>query len=59
MSKNNEKNHVENFVVSVQNDEHSEAKSHFDSILASKVSDAFEAKKVEIGQRIGSEVSGE
>jgi len=48
----NTKNHVENFVASVQSDNHADAKSHFDALIASKVESAFEAKKVELGRRI-------
>jgi hypothetical protein len=46
-------NSVENFIASVQADNHADAKQHFDSVIASKVSDAFEAKKVELASRIG------
>jgi len=46
-------NNVENFIASVQSNDHAEAKSNFDAVIASKVSDAFEAKKVELANRIG------
>lgn len=52
MSDTNSKNHVENFVASVQSDNHADAKGYFDALIASKVEAAFEAKKVELGQRI-------
>jgi hypothetical protein len=53
------KKHVENFVASAQSDDHATAKSEFDAVIASKVSDAFEAKKIELGNRISASSSNE
>ena len=52
------KKHVENFVASMQSDDHAAAKSEFDAVIASKVADAFEAKKIELGQRISDNQAG-
>lgn len=46
------KKHVDNFVASVQSDDHATAKTEFDAVIASKVASAFESKKIELGQRI-------
>lgn len=48
MSNETEKQNIESFLSSLESKDYAGAKGSFDSLMASKISDAFETKKVEL-----------